>query len=261
MNLDKIRNRSLLSSFPSFAKPSYETILHKKVLGDYNIGVAIPYGKRCFLWFTHDGNKNICCIIEVGRNQLLQDNIHYLDWIYPKCFSLGTLLSGYLVEIEEVPNKKYFLADDLFLFQGYQFGNPFPKIFEKKATAFQDFFLQLPSLTNGSFSFHSVVFWTITKEQEEIFELPTYWKTKIGYAVKNIQFSSSKQIVPHGNWPLSRKPWSIGSMGPVLEDEEPLSLSKPSIWKNTNLYEASKMIPNWILDTKKPCYKQNVSFG
>ena len=62
-----MNSRVLLSKFPSFVKPSYETFVHNRVDDNYDIAVAIPNGKRAFIWFTFIENENICCIIEVGR--------------------------------------------------------------------------------------------------------------------------------------------------------------------------------------------------
>ena len=82
-------SRGLLSKFPVYAKPSYEAFIHKKVDDiAYDLAVAIPSGKRAFLWFTMSGKEEICCIVEIGRNQMLQDNIHMLNWNYPRSFSL-----------------------------------------------------------------------------------------------------------------------------------------------------------------------------
>ena len=134
--------RRLLQRFPEFAKPSYETVVHKKVSEDYDIEVAVPFGKRAFIWFTFMGKDNICCIITVGKNNQLQDNIHFVPWNFSQEFAYGTLLSGYVTDIEETDDcdatKKIFIVDDLFCYKGYEFGNPFPCVFQKKITTWQN---------------------------------------------------------------------------------------------------------------------------
>jgi len=38
---------------------SYETVAHKKVLHPYNICLAVPPGKKAFLWFTFMGEDDV----------------------------------------------------------------------------------------------------------------------------------------------------------------------------------------------------------
>jgi len=53
----------LINSFPKI-KLSYETFVHKKV-DDADIIVALPDGKRCFIWFY----EGVCHLIEILREQ------------------------------------------------------------------------------------------------------------------------------------------------------------------------------------------------
>ena len=53
----------LINSFPKI-KLSYETFVHKKV-DDADIIVALPEGKRAFLWFY----EGACHLIEILREQ------------------------------------------------------------------------------------------------------------------------------------------------------------------------------------------------
>ena len=80
--MTKMNVRSLFARFPHFAKPSYETFVHNKVEKEYDICLAIPSGKRAFLWFTFYNNEKTCFIIELGRQQELQDNIHILPDLF-----------------------------------------------------------------------------------------------------------------------------------------------------------------------------------
>ena len=58
----------LTTRLPSF-ELSYETISHKKVSNDYNITLAIPYGKKAFIWFTYYKTKNVCFLLELGKEK------------------------------------------------------------------------------------------------------------------------------------------------------------------------------------------------
>ena len=58
----------LLGRLPSF-ELSYETISHKKVSNQYDITFAIPYGKKVMLWYTFFKNKDVCLLLEIGKNK------------------------------------------------------------------------------------------------------------------------------------------------------------------------------------------------
>ena len=251
-----MNSRELLSKFPAFAKPSYEAFIHKKVDdADYDVLVAIPSGKRAFLWFTMSGKEEICCIIEIGRNHMLQDNIHKLDWKYPQSFSLGTLLSGYLLDGDELcPNHKYFIADDLFSFQGYEFGNPFPNSFARKFEAFTDFFNTIKhSSQNGLFSIHCVVMWNRTSSEE----LPLEWVARIGYKVKHIQYRSSQKVLPFSNLIVSKNPWECG--GPQLIEDAIDYVPKSTIWSDITM-KYKKEMKIWNVNFFLPIHKQKTLF-
>lgn len=241
----------LLSTFPSFAKPSYEAFIHKKVgYEQCDLGVAIPSGKRAFLWFTTLGKEDICCIIEIGRNHLLQDNIHKLNWNYPAAFSLGTLLSGYIVDGDELcPQHKYFIADDLFMFQGYEFGNPFPLPFVHKFDAFSEFFRRISPI-NGSYSIHSIVMWN----RSESDDLPLYWLPKIGYKVKHIQYRSTHTVLPFANLIVSRNPWESQLIEDVID-----YVPKSTVWSDVTL-KYKKEMKQWNVNFQMPIHNRKTTF-
>ena len=248
--------RGLLSKFPVFAKPSYEAFIHKKVDdAAYDLAVAIPSGKRAFLWFTMSGKDEICCIIEIGRNQMLQDNIHKLDWTYPRSFSLGTLLSGYLLDGDEsCPNHKYFIADDLFLFEGYEFGNPYPVTFSRKFEAFSEFFKRIQPL-NGRFSIHCIVMWDRLYSGDDV---PPEWACKMGYKVKHIQYRSSHKILPHANYIVSKNPWECG--GPqLIEDVIDYVPRSTTVWSVVTT-KFKKEMRQWNVNFFAPIHSKTTLF-
>lgn len=246
--------QGLLSRFPSFAKPSYEAFIHKKVeYEQYDLSVAIPSGKRSFLWFTMSGKEEICCIIEIGRNHMLQDNLHILKWNYPASFSLGTLLSGYLMDGDEhCPNHKYFLADDLFMFQGYEFGNPFPLPFAQKFEAFSEFFRTIEP-TNGLFSIHSIVMWN----QSESDDLPSHWIPRIGYKVKHIQYRSTQTVLPFANLIVSKNPWECG--GPQLIEDAIDYVPRSTVWSDITM-KYKKEMKQWNVNFQTPIHTRKTTF-
>ena len=236
--------RRLLQRFPEFAKPSYETVVHKKVSEDYDIEVAIPFGKRAFIWFTFMGKDNICCIITVGKNNQLQDNIHFVPWNFSQEFAYGTLLSGYVTDIEETDDcdstKKVFIVDDLFCYKGYEFGNPFPCVFQKKIPYLSSFHKEcIPLFKDPCFRVYSIVMWNRSNG-----EMPNQWKEQIGYNTKYVQYKSSHKVIPHLN--LLKKS--------LIEDDEYVPEKKNNVW-NSIIH-----VPFLQLDIKSKLYQGKVLF-
>ena len=229
-------NHKLLKKFPAFAKPSYETVAHKKVSDDYDLQVAIPYGKRAFLWFTAFETQHICCIVEISRTQTLQDNIHILPIAFPHEFALGTLLSGYLTDSDiEESEQKYFFADDIFLFKGYTFGDPFPIPMAQKHDAFRSFFTELPQKRCTSYSIHTV---SMQARDRDI-------GLVAAYPVKCMQYRVTHNVAPHVNWTATKNAWNM-----PLQLEEEDTNAKPSIWT-----KQLTSIPNYTLQLHSPAYK------
>ena len=206
-------NKDLLYRFPKFVKPFYEISLHKKPNQDYNIAVAVPLSKRAYLWFTYVEHKPVACIIEVGRNQELLDHVHFLtNFRFPDHFALGTLLSGYWIDGEEYcADRRYFVADNIFLLSGHEFDNPFPIPFERKFMAFCQFFSELSKygLVQEIVSVHSVYMWYFDQStvNNSGIQVPDEFYSTIGYDLKHIQLRSSRKILPYINNLGSSNPW------------------------------------------------------
>ena len=57
----------LLSRFPLF-ELCYENVKHSKIPKLYNnLYIAIPFGKKFFVWFTYYEDKNICLLLEIDK--------------------------------------------------------------------------------------------------------------------------------------------------------------------------------------------------
>ena len=68
--------QEVLLSFPNI-KLCYDNIKHNKVNNNektkFDICLAIPCGKKCFAWFTQYKNKNVCLLLDLGRNKNIYD--------------------------------------------------------------------------------------------------------------------------------------------------------------------------------------------
>lgn len=239
-----------LSRFPTEnIKLSYETIAPKKVLSpnEYDLCVAIPYGKKAYIWYTFCNDQKICVLLELNRENQINDNICILpnSEIIPTNFELGTIVSGTIYEeIEEVEEiqpdketKKHFLIDDIHMYKG---------------------------LIISKWTFHSksgFLYDFLQTEKKQIMTLSILWNNekempKIPYNIRYIQYRSTKQILPHYNISCNRKP--LWNPTIVSENDTP----KSSLLVSEKEREIKKVIinTNWKYDFSKQTYKRNAFF-
>jgi hypothetical protein len=80
----------VLKNFP-IIKPCYEKITHNKVSGQC---MLIPYGIKCYVWFTRYQNENVCFLLELFNKKITKVyriGIHYHSSL---CNERGTILYG-----------------------------------------------------------------------------------------------------------------------------------------------------------------------
>jgi len=250
--MSQIPFHKLIKLFPSYIKPSYECMVHKKVSEEYDLAIAIPYGKRAFMWFTIFDNKSICCIIELNRNSQLQDNVHIIPFEFHRTYYLGTILSGFLVEYdEEVSDKKIFLADDIYSYKGLNYCNPFPVAIGTKMSMFSQFFKDLSIYDYGNYSIHTVVMWYNSCDAELISEK---WIHRIGYPIKTVQYRCSTKVLPFLNSNNAKNNWTI-SQTRMNDDVDEKLIKNSLVWSNTTI-----QIPSWSFNFNNFNYKKKQLF-
>jgi hypothetical protein len=121
-----------MKRFPHF-EASYESILHKKLPPNenYNLAIAIPFGKKYYMWFTYYQDRNVCFLMELNRDKKII-KISLKEYIIPLPLALGTILYVSCLESQEV----YFIEDIY-----YYKGQPIYKLFySEKLGRIEDFF-------------------------------------------------------------------------------------------------------------------------
>lgn len=253
--LSSQQKQYILSRFPTQnVKLSYETVAPKKVLSlDYDLCVAIPYGKKAYIWYTFCNETSVCLLLELNRDNQLNDNISiFPNSQIPKDFELGTIISGTIYEEEEENESdnnnnnpsssiiKNFIVDDIHMYKGILISN---KIFSFKSGFLYDFF------------------YTIEKKQKIV--LAVLWNNNhnnsekkydnIPYNIRHIQYRATNQILPHYNVSNPKKLFLTTTTTNDIVTDNLVSISivdKPKFIINTN----------WKFDFYKPIYKQNVYF-
>ena len=102
----------LLKDFPNI-KLSYENIAYKKVY-NYDVLLAIPEGKKCFVWFTILNDKNVCIIMEIAPNKQIM-NMKITSACFSSELSYGTILYGTLFYHK---SNRFFTIEDVFYLKG-----------------------------------------------------------------------------------------------------------------------------------------------
>jgi hypothetical protein len=214
-------------------KLSYETVAPKKVLSsEYDLCIAIPYGKKAYIWYTFCNEKTICLLLELNRDNQINDTISIYSDIdtYSKDLELGTILSGTIYEETET-NKQHFILDDIHMYKGILISK---KTFYAKSGFLYDFL----------------------EKKEKNISLAFLWNSNssiekdIPYNIRCIQYRATKQILPHYNVSGNKKPLWNPTIPSDFIKPPPLPNPIPKRMINTN----------WKYDFSKPIYKRNAFF-
>lgn len=116
MSLNYHEQQTVLSRFPKF-ELSYEKISHKKVSDSYTLAIAIPRGKKYFVWFSFHLERNVCFMLETNKDKKII-NVRIVENKFNKELSLGTVLYGSVISDEVNPNKWVFAAEDIYYYRG-----------------------------------------------------------------------------------------------------------------------------------------------
>ena len=139
---------TILKNFPNI-ELSYETISHKKEIVlhsakqfSYNLEMAIPLGKKYFLWFyCSDENPKTGFLLELNKEKRIVSILQFNPSNLIKNFYYGTIFYGVILFEKTTP---IFMIEDLLYYQGMPTKN---MIFGKKLIWIKEFldFYQNPT--------------------------------------------------------------------------------------------------------------------
>jgi hypothetical protein len=193
----------LMKRFPNF-ELSYETISHKKVSPSYNICLAIPQGKKCYIWFTFHGDKDVCILLDMNREKKIT-KATIIDVKFQNKLELGTVLYGSIIEDEGKPTK-FFVIEDIFFYKGISMKKANQK---DKLSIMYDFIKNIiPEESNKDITIFTIpIIWNI--EYKDDFEcpstIPDNIQDSLGYQVHHIQYRCLNDIKPYLNVFINRK--------------------------------------------------------
>lgn len=207
----------LMKRFPA-VELSYETV-HKKVSEEYDVALAIPYGKKSFLWCTHWRDQDVCLLLELGRDRKVVSMQLFLEdvphpWVY------GTVLYGVLVE-------RQFVVEDVLQCRGILLHK---QPFGERLVFFREM------MEDDA--------WT-----QQLIWLPCMWNLAAApltkpppYVVHHVQYRSLTQIVPYMNLDPNSQAAPKLPTGVVVEEKAPrCDFKKPQYKKPTVFYVKADM--------------------
>ena len=201
MELSQQHIHDLMHRFPSF-ELSYETISHKKVSPAYNLCLAIPQGKKCYVWFTFHGDKDVCILLDMNREKKIT-KATIINMEFSNKLELGTVLYGSLID-EDKPSK-FFVIEDIFYYKGISLKR---SLKQDKLCIMYDLLQHVqPTMSTSVIIFTLPVLWEIknTEDYECPAAIPDSIQSKIGYQVHHIQYRCLHETRPYINVFINRK--------------------------------------------------------
>jgi len=104
--------KRFIQTYPQI-KLSYETLVHKKVL-NADIILAIPQGKKCYVWFTTEDTNYVCYLLELGNGGNI-DKTHKLPCSFSKELSYGSVFYGTMYLNN---HRQFVIIEDVFFYKG-----------------------------------------------------------------------------------------------------------------------------------------------
>jgi hypothetical protein len=207
MELNANQYSDVMNRFPKF-ELSYETISHKKVPDSYQVCLAIPHGKKAFIWFTFFKNEDVCFFMELGKDKkvtrikIIKNNVQMK-------LALGTVIYGTVYEDPQIESKVIqFIIEDVFFHEGI----PLKKLTFGEKLGFIEAFLQNNNeIPIDNIRFSLPIMWK--RDLEEDHEIPVSLKKTISHPIHHIQYRTLNNISPYLNVLMGRK---IGS-GSIIE--------------------------------------------
>jgi hypothetical protein len=214
----------VLTRFPHF-ELSYETISHKKVSEPYDVALAIPMGKKYYIWFSFEGKRNTCYLMEITRDKRI-GKISELSLQFHHSMSLGTVMYGTIVSLID-DTRQVFIIEDIFYYKGIAIKQ---HTFSEKLGAIDNIFSENLVSNNPTIAFALPVIWT-----DNIFDdaKNKRYIENCGYTVHHIQYRSLIQTMPYIN--MSAKPKTT-----ISEPFAPVQMCEPTFYGIVPSFSYSK---------------------
>lgn len=214
----------LIERFPDFDN-SYETVALNGYTNDYNISLAIPIGKKNYVWFTFYQDMDVCYLLDLNKEKKIVKSTRIMKE-ENNPFSKGTILYGTTI-IDENTNNTYFIIEDI----NYYKGITLTKVpFMYKIHYIKDF---LDTIKNANINilFNLPVMWQNIYNKNISSIIPLDIVDNIGYQTHHIQYRTMNIIKPHINIVLNKKINMVNN-NKSISHKLHISLYTPDIFKH-----------------------------
>ncbi len=174
--MSTLNKDAILSNFPN-VKLSYENITHKKVYNS-NYIVAVPVGKKCFIWFTTLSGKPICLLLELDKNKKVQEiKMAHTKFSHDLAEGNGTIIYGTKFYYNSM---NFFSIEDIFYYKGCENYNV---KWQGKLTLIKDLLENniYQKSYNGYLTFGLPIMCSKMEEFENVI-------SQVGYRIDSVQF-------------------------------------------------------------------------
>ena len=185
----------IIKRLPHFEN-SYETSSQKGELSLYNIAVAIPTGKKAYIWHTFHKDKDVSYMLDIDKEKQIRR-----AWLLDTCdihpLSHNTIAIGTIIENEENTHK-YFVVEDLYYYSGVPLKN-IP--FLNKLSYMKEYIHICNKMTrDNSFKFYLPYMWNYNYDSKDLpYIISNDHIDKIGYVPHHLQYRCLEHIVPYIN--------------------------------------------------------------
>jgi hypothetical protein len=229
------KHTNLLNRFPKF-ELSYETVSHKKVSNVNAVAVAVPLGRKYFIWHTYDMSEDVCYLLGLDKDKRICSVESYCkDMRMDIELSLGTVIYGTIYE-QTAENRRIFLAEDIY----YYCGTNLSKLcFGDRIGFLRDYIKTQPSLALPMMWF--------SKEHSNI--IPPDTANKMGYAAHHIQYREIARVAPYINVAMPKRGGA----------EQSVKLSSAEVAQKITATSVMNPVPRF--DYSKPAYRYPAVFN
>lgn len=184
----------LISRFPIF-EPSYETLSHKTVPDQYDFAMAIPTGKKTYLWYTFYKGGDGVFLIDMSKDGRVLKCIK-VNHIYTSSVTHGTLLYGvYLQETDA------FIVEDIYYYKGINLKG---LVSGEKLIYLKQLISNDITNTKQNMTISIPVCWLSTNCDDDM--VPEDIKLTIPYNIHHIQYRVLNDVMPFINVTLNKRP-------------------------------------------------------
>jgi len=193
-NITRYNLSQLISRFPDF-EPSYETLSHKKVPEQYDFAMAIPTGKKSYLWYTFYKGGDGVFLIDMNKDGRVL-KCTKLNHIYNSNVTHGTLLYGvYLQETDA------FLVEDIYYYKGTNLKG---LVSGEKLIYLNQLLSSDITNTKQNMTISMPVCWRSTNCGDDV--VPEDIKLTIPYNIHHIQYRVLNDVMPFINVTINKRP-------------------------------------------------------